>query len=159
MNLKCCVPMALLLLAAAPIFGDDWDKKTDVTISRPVQVPGTILQPGQYVFVLLNSDSDRHIVEIRSEDGKHLFATIFTAAARRVEPSDRVVLTFYEMPQGSPDAVREWFWPGEYDGQEFLYARSEAAEISRASHETVLVAPERKDGSANSTGDPAPARK
>ena len=35
---------------------DDWDKKTVVTFSQPVEIPGGIVLPaGTYVFKLLNS--------------------------------------------------------------------------------------------------------
>jgi hypothetical protein len=58
--------MALLALAASPnLFGDDHGKKTDVTITEPLQVPGAVLQPGTYMFILLNSSSDRHTLKSR----------------------------------------------------------------------------------------------
>jgi hypothetical protein len=131
-------PVALLLLATAPtMFSDEHDQKTDVTITEPIQVPGAVLQPGTYMFILLNSADDRHIVEVKSEDGKHLYSMSFATAARRVIPTGKVTLTFYETPQGSPPAVRQWFWPGQMEGQEFLYSPEQAAQISTVSHQTV----------------------
>jgi len=130
------MPLVLLLLAAAPtVFSDDYDKKTDVTIDKPIQVPGATLQPGTYMFILMNSSSNRHIVEIKSEDGKKLYATTFTTAAQRITPTGKVVLSFYEMPAGTPDAVRQWFWPGDKEGEEFLYTHKQAAEIRAARHQ------------------------
>jgi len=131
-------PAALLLIAAAPsVFSDDRDKKTDVTFDRPVQVPGAVLQPGTYMFILMNANPDRNIVEIKSEDGKILYATTFATRAHRIERTGKVVLTFYEMPAGTPDAIRQWYWPGDYDGQEFLYAHQKALEIGAVTHQTV----------------------
>src|SRR6202043_1686371 len=43
---------------------DVWDKKTVLTVSQPIQVQDTYLEPGTYVFKLLDSSSDRHIVQI-----------------------------------------------------------------------------------------------
>ena len=135
------MPLVLLLLAAAPtVFSDDYDKKTDVTIDKPIQVPGATLQPGTYMFILMNSSSNRHIVEIKSEDGKKLYATTFTTAARRITPTAKVALTFYEMPAGTPDAVRQWFWSGDTEGEEFLYTHQQAAEIKAARHQNEEVA-------------------
>jgi hypothetical protein len=130
---------ALFLLLAIPptLFGDDHDKKTDITIDRPVQVPGAVLQPGTYMFTLMNVTGDRHVVEVRSEDGKTLYATAFTAAAQRIERTGKVVLTYYEMPKGAPDAVR-----GDFEGQAFLYPRQKAAEITGATHQRVPEAPD-----------------
>jgi len=153
-QLSIAAPIALLLAAAPNVFSDEHDKKTDITITEPLQVPGTVLQPGTYMFILLNSSSDRHIVEIKSEDGKHLYAMMFTAAARRVIPTGKVALTFYEMPQGSPNAIRQWYWPGDYDGQEFLYSHKEAAAIRAASRQTV---PEVTDQEAATVAAQAPA--
>jgi len=149
--LSIAAPMALLLLAAAPkMFSDDHDKKTDVTISEAVQVPGAVLQPGKYMFILLNSSSDRHIIEIKSEDGSKLYSMSFATAASRVVRTSDVVLTFYEMPEGSPPAVRQWFWPGDYEGQEFLYSHQDALKISAGSGQTV---PELTDQEAAKVAD------
>src|SRR5580658_3391847 len=154
--LSIAAPAALLLLATAPkAFSDDHDKKTDVTISEPVQVPGAVLQPGKYMFILLNSSSDRHIIEIKSEDGSKLYSMSFATAARRVVPTSDVVLTFYEMPEGSPPAVRQWYWPGDYDGQEFLYSHQDALKISSGSGQKVPEVTDQE--AANISNQAAPA--
>jgi hypothetical protein len=148
-----------LLVAVGPsAFGDDHDKKTEVTLTEAIQVPGAVLQPGTYLFILLNSSSDRHIVEIKSPDGSHLYSMSFATAATRAVRTGKVVLTFYEMPGGSPPALRQWFWPGDSNGQELLYPKNEAVTISGASHQKV---PELTDAEASTVlkGDPAnPAR-
>src|SRR5690348_4704424 len=130
--LKVALPCTLLLTGASSwLRADEWDKKTDVTISNPIEIPGKVLAPGKYIFKLVDSPSNRHIVEVTSEDGKQVYAVMFTVAARRTTPSKQI-LSFYEMPQGQPEAVRYWFWPGELDGQEFTYPHNRAVEISKA---------------------------
>jgi hypothetical protein len=140
------LPYAAVLLTAVGVtgvFADDHDKKTDVTIDQPVEVPGgVVLQPGMYMFKLLDATANRHIVQISSEDGKKTFAVVMTAAARRTEPASKTILTFYEMPTGTPQAVRKWFWPGDLDGQEFLYPHDRASQISKLTNENVPEAPE-----------------
>lgn len=116
----------------AASFADDYDKKTIITISEPLEVPGIVLQPGKYVFKLLNSSSNRHIVEVMNERMDHLYALTFTAAASKIQPKGRTVLTFYEGKGAQPHALRTWFWPGDVDGQEFLYPRKQAQRISAA---------------------------
>ena len=44
---------------------DAWDKKTIVTVNEPVIAGNTVLQPGTYVWKLLDSQSNRHIVQTR----------------------------------------------------------------------------------------------
>ena len=41
---------------------DSWDKKTIVTVHEPIIAGNMVLQPGTYVWRLLDSSSDRHIV-------------------------------------------------------------------------------------------------
>lgn len=121
--------LAIMSFPAASV-ADDYDKKTIITISEPLEVPGIVLQPGKYVFKLLNSSSNRHIVEVMNERMDHLYALTFTAAARKLQPKGRTVLTYYEGKGGQPPALRQWYWPGELDGQEFLYPRKQAERIS-----------------------------
>jgi plasmid maintenance system antidote protein VapI len=116
---------------------DDYDKKTIITLDQPTEVPGIILEPGTYVIKLLNSSSNRHIAEIMNERMDHLYALTFTAAAERIEPKGKTVVTFYEGTSGRPKALRKWFWPGDTVGQEFLYPKNQAAVISAASKEKV----------------------
>ena len=56
-----------------------------------------------------------------------------------MEPADKTVLTFYEMPGGGPEPIRAWFYPGDTSGQEFAYPKSRAMEISQALRQHVPV--------------------
>jgi hypothetical protein len=99
----------------------DWDKKTTVNINRRIEVPGAVLEPGTYVLKLLDSSSNRHIVEFMNERENHLYSLAFAVPAYRTLPTDKTVLTFYEAPAGQPEALRTWFYPGDSWGQEFTY--------------------------------------
>ena len=110
---------------------DEWDKTTKVTFSEPVQVPGKVLQAGTYVFRLLDSQSDRHIVQIFNEDHTSLITTVMAIPNRRLEPTDKTVLLYDERPVNQPVALAAWFYPGDNMGQEFVYPKSQAAELSR----------------------------
>jgi len=124
-------------LAPLPTVADDYDKKGIVNFTQPTEVPGIVLQPGTYVIKLLNSQSNRHIAEIMNEKMDHLYALTFTAAAYRVERTGKPVLTFYEGSKDQPPAIKRWFWPGDVDGIEFLYPKTQAAKISAATHQKV----------------------
>jgi hypothetical protein len=50
---------------------DERDKKTIVTFSAPVEIPGKALPAGTYVFKLLDSTSNRNILQIFDKDEKH----------------------------------------------------------------------------------------
>jgi LPXTG-motif cell wall-anchored protein len=102
---------------------DQWDKKTILTVNEPIQVRDTVLQPGQYVFKLLNSQSDRHIVQIFNYNQTRIIDTQIAIPNYRLQPTDNSRFGFWETPAGSPRALRAWFYPGDNFGQEFPYPK------------------------------------
>jgi hypothetical protein len=82
------------------------------------------LPAGTYVFKLVNSTSDRHIVQIWNAEETQLLATILTIPNYRPDPPDRTIFEFDERPSDSPMALHSWFYPGDSTGQEFVYARN-----------------------------------
>ncbi|HYL84211.1 MAG TPA: hypothetical protein VE263_08260 [Candidatus Angelobacter sp.] len=102
---------------------DNWDKKTIVTFSDSVEIPGQVLPAGTYVFKLANSVSDRHIVQIWNGDETQILATILAIPINRLEPPDETIFEFDERPADSPMALHSWFYPGDNTGQEFVYPR------------------------------------
>jgi hypothetical protein len=134
------VVAALALLGAVSAPGaraDEWNKKTIMTFSQPVEIPGQILPAGTYTFKLLNSPSDRHIVQIFNADGTQLIATILTINDYRLQPTGRTVVKFSEQPGDAPDALKAWFYPGDNFGQEFVYPKTRAIELALALKEPV----------------------
>ena len=116
---------------------DEWDKTTKVKFSEPVQVPGTVLPAGTYVFRLLDSSSNRHIVQIYNEDHTKLITTVLAIPNERLQPSGKTVLTYDERPADQPVALAAWFYPGDNFGQEFAYPKSEAEQLSRLNKKEV----------------------
>lgn len=128
-----CIGLALLPSLQA----DTWDKKTTLTINEPIQVPScctathtVTLQPGEYVMVLVDSSSDRHIVRIFDKDQQNVITTILAIPNYRLQPTGNTVFQFWEVPEGQPKALRAWFYPGDNFGQEFAYAKQTAAQIA-----------------------------
>jgi len=121
---------------------DEWNKETVVTFSGPVEVPGVgahLLPAGTYVFKILDSLSDRHIVQIFNQDKTHLFTTVLAIPNYRLKSTDQTVMTFRERPAGEPEALRAWFYPGRKWGEEFVYARPRATQLAQRVHENVLA--------------------
>jgi len=129
------------LLAGAALMpsarADEWNKKTILTINEPIQVPNKVLQPGTYVMKLLDSPSNRHIVQIFDKDEQHLQTTVLAIPNYRLEPTGKTQFQFWETPPGQPKALRAWFYPGDNFGQEFAYPKSEAMQIAQETHQTV----------------------
>jgi hypothetical protein len=110
---------------------DTWDKKTVVTFSQAVEVPGKVLPAGTYTFRLLDSPSDRHIVQIFDADGRQIIATILAINNYRLQPTGDTVMKFSEQPGDSPEALRAWFYPGDNFGQEFVYPKVRAIQLAQ----------------------------
>ena len=143
------------LLGATLAFGaraDTWNKKTVVTFSQAVEVPGKILPAGTYTFRLLDSSSDRHIVQIFNEDGTQLITTILAINDYRLQPTGDTVMKFNERPGDSPEALRAWFYPGDNFGQEFVYPKVRALQLAQMDKIAVpAVAVEKLDDDAIKT--------
>jgi hypothetical protein len=130
----CCA----MLLMALPATADQWNKKTVVTFSQPVELPGIALPAGTYVFKLLDSLSNRHIVQVFNADETKIFATILAIPNYRLAPSSETILRFDERPTGLPEALRAWFYPGDNFGQEFVYPKTRALQLAETTHQPVL---------------------
>jgi hypothetical protein len=140
--------LALLGVAFAPsIKADDYDKKTTVTFSAPVEIPPVyitgmrVLPAGTYVFKLLNSSSNRHIVQVFNQDQTKIIATILAIPNYRLTPTDKTVITFNEGLKDKPEAIRAWFYPGANWGEEFVYPKAKAVELAKATSLPVLALP------------------
>jgi hypothetical protein len=123
---------------------DEWNRKTTVTFSAPVEIPGVhlvgwgVLPAGTYVFKILASQTDRHIVQIFSQDEKTVYATILAIPNYRLKATDKTVITFRERPAGEPEALRAWFYPGRNWGEEFVYPKAKAMVLAQTTKTPVL---------------------
>jgi hypothetical protein len=134
----CLLAVTLLGATVLPSArADEWNKKTVVTFSQAVEVPGKILPAGTYTFVLLDSPSDRHIVQIFNADGSQIITTILAINNYRLRPTGETVMKFSERPGDSPEALRAWFYPGNSFGQEFVYPKVRAIQLAQTTKEVV----------------------
>jgi hypothetical protein len=120
--------LALIGSIVTPAIADEWNKETKLTFSAPVAVPGKVLDAGKYVFRLADSQSDRNIVQVFSEDetGKQTFVTTILAIPDyRLTTPEKPIIQFEERQTGSPEAIKSWFYPGDNQGWQFVYSKSE----------------------------------
>lgn len=140
--------LGLLGVVVAPeAKADEWNRKTVITFSGPVEIPGVhlagwgVLPAGTYVFKILDSQSDRHIVQIFNKDETTIYATILAIPNYRLRATDKTVITFRERPAGEPEALRAWFYPGRNWGEEFVYPKAKAVALAKATNTLVLFTP------------------
>jgi hypothetical protein len=136
---------AVCMMFSGSALAQTWNKRTRVTFSAPVEIPGVgaqVLPAGTYVFRLLDSQSDRHVVQIFNEDESHVYATILAIPNYRLQATDKTVMTFAERAVGDPQAIRAWFYPGDNSGQEFVYPKKRAVELAKITNQPVLYIPD-----------------
>jgi hypothetical protein len=125
--------LALTIFMTTPVMADESNKRTELQFSSPVQVPGHVLAAGKYVFELIDSDSDRNIVQIFSKDSdgnESLVATILAVPDYSSNTPDKTVIHFEERSSGTPEAIHSWFYPGDNTGWEFIYPKEQSLEAA-----------------------------
>jgi hypothetical protein len=124
---------------------DEHDKKTTITFSGPVEIPPVyitgmrILPAGTYVFKLVESSSNRHIVQIFNKDQTKIYATVLAIPNYRLVAKNKTVITFNEGVKDRPEAIRAWFYPGANWGEEFVYPKAKAVELAKVTKAPVLA--------------------
>jgi hypothetical protein len=106
------VPAVVLFVVASHVMrADEFDRVMAITFSGPVDVPHVVLAAGTYEFKLADSAGDRNVVEVRSDDGSTVYATLLTVPDDRPTPTDDPVVTFDERAAGlvtrsEPSSIR-----------------------------------------------------
>ena len=130
--------IAFALIFELTAHADEDNQMTKISFSEAVQVPGTVLPAGTYQFVLARNESNQNIVQIFNPDGTRLYATVQTVPAERRRETDGTSITLAQRPDGQPDALVTWFYPGNDTGHEFLYSKQEEKELTQDAKQTFV---------------------
>jgi hypothetical protein len=130
---------AALVPTVARAQGEPLDKRTILTFSGPVELPGVALQPGQYVFRLADPTTSRKMIQVVSVDGKQVYGTFFSVPIEMPEAPSKPQVRLMEPAPGSPAAVRAYWYANERTGSEFIYPREQANRLAKAAKAPVLT--------------------
>lgn len=133
--------LALMVLPSVKATGATWNRMTRVTFNNSVQLPGVVLSPGDYRFQLLDSYTTRHVVQVFNADHSQIYGTWFTIPVERAQVTGKTVFVMEERPYGEPEAIKQWFYPGEYAGEEFIYGKEKSTAVAAVTS-TEVVTPE-----------------
>src|SRR6476619_84294 len=150
---------AITAFVAPAAHADEWNKKTILTFSGAVQVPGATLPAGTYVFKLADIPGNRHVVQVFDKDEKKIYTTILAIPNDRLEPTDKPVVLFSERASGVAQAIKVWYYPGDRIGDEFVYPKSQAMKIAKATHQRVLAYNDDNETITNTAGEVPAAMK
>ncbi len=124
LNRLAALGLVLFTTALAPfVKASEWNKMTVITTNNPIEIQGKVLAPGRYVMKLLDSPSDRNVVQIFDAHETKLEMTVLANPTYRQEPTGDTRFTFYETANGQAQALRTWFYPGDNYGMEFFAIR------------------------------------
>ena len=132
--------LMLALVGTSTLAQEPTNQITYFTFSAPFELPGgKVLPAGKYVFKILDSPSNRHVVQIMSEDQKTMHATLLAIPANRLDPAPEPEVRFMESAAHMPPAVRTWWYPGRSIGHEFIYPKDQARRLAANQREAVLT--------------------
>ena len=131
--------VSALVPATAAAQDSNWNQRTYFTFSAPVELPGKTLPAGTYLFKLLDSPSNRHVIQVFDKDEKQIHTTALAVPAQRTEPSDEPEVRFMEVAANQPAAIRTWWFPGRTIGHEFIYPKEQATRLAKSGKNPVLT--------------------
>jgi hypothetical protein len=117
---------------------DEADQYTQIRFNHAIEIPGKILPAGTYLFKLESPDN-LSVVQILSADGTHTYATLQTISAERSEPTADTVVVLAEQPNGRPETLLKWFYPGNPNGHQFVYSKQEEQQLAQDRQQTIVV--------------------
>jgi len=129
-------------LLPAKAGAQDVQRRAMMTLTEPAEIPGKILQPGSYVVKVMDYKDEKEIVQFSTQDDKTVIATVLAIRDRRVRTDDgQTGFTYFQRLEGSPIALKSWYYAGDEWGEVFVYPRSKAIVIAQATHEEVAATP------------------
>lgn len=112
-------------------------------LTEPLDVGGTVLQPGVYVIKALQNIANRNILRVTSEDGAEVFATVLSiphSLEAGQDPED-TAFVYYPSVAGAPQALRTWFASDSTSGggHDIVYPKPRAMELAAAAKQPVVA--------------------
>ena len=133
-----CV-FAMLAFTGITAHAQTIDNRTFFTFSQPVTLPGVTLPAGKYLFRNPDTMSGRRVVQVLSEDGRQAYAQLLTIPAQRFDAPTQPEIRFMETAEGTPAAIKTWWYPGNTIGWEFVYPKEQALRLAKGASSGVLT--------------------
>jgi putative cell wall-binding protein len=143
-TLRLLVMSALALLISIPATYAQTPETSTLPVTEPLDVGGTILQPGTYAIRVLPSRADRNKVQVTSPDFKTVYATVLTVphALAPNEEMPNTMFVYYPAGEGSVRALRTWFAPNpeaSLGGHDIVYSATRAQQLARLTNTRVVT--------------------
>jgi len=114
----------------------DTNERTHFMFKTTVELPGVVLEPGEYEFRLAETPQRNVVQVLRREDMKPMGQFTF-APSERERATDETMVLFKEAREGLTPAIQYWYVPNEKVGKEFIYPKDQAQKIAARTGQTV----------------------
>lgn len=116
---------------------------SDLYVAEPLDVGGTILQPGTYRIEVVRLDENRNLLQVKSEDRMTLFASVLSiphdTVAGEIMPESKFV--YYPAIAGVPKVLRTWYEKDRWSGHDIVYPKGRAMELAASLKEPIVAMP------------------
>ncbi len=109
-----------------------------MTVTEPLDVGGTVLQPGAYLIKVVPLQTNRNMLQVKSVDRSELYLTVLSINHPRLEGRAETEYVYYPAASGLPKALRTWY-PADVGsgGHDIVYPGDRAAELAARVKEPV----------------------
>ena len=133
--------MFTLLVGAGfltPVATGQSNETSILEVTEPLDVGGTIIQPGTYRIKVVPLLENRNMLQVRSEDLTKVVATVLSINHPRVEGRPDTHYVYYPAVAGLPKALRTWY-PANVGsgGHDVVYPHDRAIELASRVNEPV----------------------
>jgi len=141
--LRLAMVCAFALLISIPAFAQTPEAST-LPVTEPLEVGGTILQPGTYMIRVLRSHVDRNKVQITNPEMTKVYATLLTVP-HALQPNEKMpntMFVYYPAAEGLPRALRTWYAPSPtvtQGGHDIVYDATRAEQLARLTKAPVVA--------------------
>lgn len=118
--------------------GRSANAEQNVILARDLQIPGTILKPGSYIFSIEDAMQDRTVVRIETAD-KNTHYLVLTVPNAKLSGSVQNGLILFNSANDATQALKGWSCPACVTALEFVYPKEEAAKIIADTGDSVLA--------------------
>lgn len=138
-KMKFLLVTAFALLIAAPGAFAQIEETSTLPVTEPLDVGGTILQPGTYTISVLKRGDDNRVVVLDQQG--NAVASVLTIP-HQLEPNEEVPNTtfvYFPAGEGMPRALRTWYPPDPASrvGRDIVYEGNRARQLARLANSNV----------------------
>jgi hypothetical protein len=130
--------IASVLFLEVVAHADEADQSIKISFNQAIEIPGQVLPAGTYLFKLADPN-DLNVVYVFNAEGTRLYATLDTITAERRQPTGDTVVVLAEQPDGRPETLVKWFYPGNTVGHELVYPKQEEQQLAQDRKQTIVA--------------------